>query len=171
MDADDGRRLLLDVVKDFDVAMLVTHAAGAMQARPMTIASMDDGAGAYLVTDIDSLKVDEITADPRVLLTFQSARRFACVHGEVTVLRDRETIEKLWKEAWKVWFPDGTADASIALLRFTPHGGEYWDSAGMQGLRFYYDAAKAYMSGRTPQTGDAQHARVRLSGAKRKEDR
>ena len=162
MDTNDGRNHLHEVVNDFDVAMLVTYSANAMHARPMAIACLDDGIGAYLVTHINSLKIDEISTNPHALLTFQSARKFASVRGELTVLRDRQLIEKMWKEVWKVWFPEGKSDPDIALLKFTPHEGEYWDNAGMQGLKYVYDAAKAYVTGETPKTDDAQHAKVDL---------
>ena len=162
MDTNDGRNHLHDVVNDFDVAMLVTYSTNAMHARPMAIACLDDGIGAYLVTNNNSLKIDEIRANPNALLTFQSARTFASLRGEVTVLHDRQLIDKMWKDAWKIWFPIGKSDPNIALLKFTAHEGEYWDNAGMQGLKYVYDAAKAYVTGNTPQSDDAQHAKVRL---------
>jgi general stress protein 26 len=162
MNTNNGRNHLYDVVNDFDVAMLVTYTADAIHARPMAIARIDDGIGVYLVTDINSLKIDEISVNPHAVLTFQSARKFASVSGELTVLGDRQLIEKMWKEAWKVWFPDGKSDPNIALLKFTAHEGEYWDNAGLQGLKYVYDAAKAYVAGETPKTDDAQHAKVRL---------
>jgi len=142
--------------------MLVTHSANAIHARPMAIARLDEGVGAYLVTDINSIKVDEIKANPQAVLTFQSARKFASVRGELTVSRDRPLIEQMWKEAWKLWFPQGKSDPNIALLKFTAHDGEYWDNAGMQGLKYVYDAAKAFVAGETPKTDGAQHAKVTL---------
>lgn len=162
MDTNDGRNHLYDVVNDFSVAMLVTHTASAINARPMAIARMDEGMGVYLVTNINSLKVDEISVNPHAVLTFQSPKKFASVRGDLTVLRDQQLLEKLWKEAWKVWFPDGQSDPNIALLKFTAHEGEYWDNAGMKGLKYVYEAAKAYVAGETPKTDDAQHAKVRL---------
>ncbi|MBK9520179.1 MAG: pyridoxamine 5'-phosphate oxidase family protein [Rhodocyclaceae bacterium] len=162
MDTNDARSHLHDVVNDFEVGMLVTHTATHLHARPMAIASLEDGIVAYLVTDINSLKVDEIRVNPLALLTFQSARKFVTVRGEVMVSRDRQLIETLWKEIWKVWFPGGKSDPNIALLKFTAHEGEYWDNAGMQGLKYVYDAAKAYITGETPQTDDAQHAKIHL---------
>ena len=162
MDTNDGKKYLYDVVNDFDVAMLVTHTANAIHARPMAIAHLDESMGAYLVTDINSLKVDEINVNPHAVLTFQSANKFASVHGELTVSSDRQLIEQMWKEAWKLWFPDGKSDPNIALLKFTAHEGEYWDNAGMQGLKYVFDAAKAYVAGETPKTNDAQHAKVPL---------
>jgi general stress protein 26 len=114
------------------------------------------------VTGINSLKVDEVNANPHAVLTFQSARKFASVRGLLTLTHDPALIEKMWKEAWKVWFPAGKSDPNIALLKFTAQDGEYWDSAGMQGLKFVYDAARAYMTGETPKSDDAQHAKVQL---------
>jgi general stress protein 26 len=162
MNTNDGRNHLSDVVNDFDVAMLVTYTANEIRARPMAIARLDDGIGAYLVTNINSLKIDEIRVNPNAVLTFQSAKKFASVHGKLTVVSDRQLVEKMWKEVWKVWFPDGKSDPNIALLKFAAHEGEYWDNAGLQGLKYVYDAAKAYVAGETPKTDDAQHAKVSL---------
>jgi len=72
---------LYDVVKDFDEAMLVTHSARGIHARPMAIARLDDSMMAYLLTDLNSIKVEEIRINPHALLTFQSARKFATVSG------------------------------------------------------------------------------------------
>jgi general stress protein 26 len=162
MNANDSKKNLFDVVDDFDVAMLVTYTANSIHARPMVIAQLDFGIGAYLVTHVDSFKIDEIGINQNALLTFQSARRFASVRGDLTVLFDRQVIEKVWKEAWKVWFPGGKSDPKIALLKFTAHEGEFWDNAGMQGLKYVYEAAKAYVTGATPESDSAQHDKVSL---------
>lgn len=84
MNENYGKKNLFDVVNDFDVAMLVTHTANLMHARPM------------------------------------------------------------------------------ALLRFTAHEGEFWNNAGMQGLKYADEAAKAYVTGETPEADVAQHDKVRL---------
>ena len=159
----DSKHHLQALISDFDIAMLVTQTADGMHARPMAIACLDDGVDAYLVTHINSIKVGEINANPKGLLTFQNAKQFASVHGELAVLQDRHLIEKLWKEVWKVWFPIGKSDPTIAILKFTAHAGEYWDNAGLQGLQYIYKAAKAYVTGEaTESAGNAQHAKVRL---------
>ena len=162
MNTNDSRNHLYEVVDDFDVAMLVTHTANGIHARPMAIARMDDGIGAYLVTNINSIKIDEISVNPQAVLTFQSARKFASLRGELIVVRDRQLIEEMWKEAWKIWFASGKSDPNIALLKFTAHEGEYWDNAGLQGIKYVYEAAKAFMAGEALKTDDAQHAKVGL---------
>ena len=154
---------LYDVVKEFDEAMLVTHSSYGVHARPMAIARLDESMTVYLLTDMNSIKVQEIHANPHALLTFQSARQFATVSGELTVDADRSLIETLWKEIWKVWFPIGKSDPNITLLKFSPSEGEFWDNAGIQGLKYVYAAAKAYVAGERPTPDAEQHSKVNMT--------
>jgi general stress protein 26 len=154
---------LYDVVKDFDDAMLVTHSARGIHVRPMAIARLDESMMAYLLTDMNSIKVEEIRANPHALLTFQSTRKYATVSGELAIDDDRALIETLWKEVWKVWFPIGKSDPNIALLKFTPSEGEFWDNAGIQGLKYVYAAAKAYVAGERPKPDAEQHSKVNMT--------
>jgi general stress protein 26 len=117
---------------------------------------------AYLITDTDSVKVDEIDKNPHALLTFQSAKQFASVKGEITIDHDRAMLETMWKEVWKVWFPKGIADPRIALLKFMAHEGEYWDNAGLKGLKYVFDATKAYISGERPKSDSDRHNKIKL---------
>ena len=154
---------LYELLEGFDTAMLVTRAAdGHLHARPMAVAELRADADAYFVTSIETPKVAEIRADADVLLTFQSQSQYAAVYGRVNVVRDRELIDRLWKEAWKVWFPRGKSDPSIALLRFDAEHGEFWNNAGMQGVRYAFEAAKAYVRGERPGTSREQHGRTDL---------
>lgn len=154
---------LYDLLRDFDTAMLITRAAdGHLHARPMAIAELRADADAYFVTSIDSPKIAEIEADADVLLTFQGERQYAAVYGRANVIQDRQLIDRLWKEAWKLWFPRGKSDPSIALLRFDAERGEFWDNAGTRGVQYAFEAAKAYLRGETPQPDPEQHGRARL---------
>lgn len=153
---------LYDLLKNFDIAMLVTHRSKEMHARPMVIARLDKVMDVYLLTDAESVKVHEIGKNPDALLTFQSAKQFVSVKGEVVVTQDRALLETMWKETWKVWFPGGKADSNIAILKFTAHEGEFWDNAGIQGLKYAYGAAKAYIAGERPHPDSAQHDKIKL---------
>lgn len=154
---------LYELLKDFDTAMLVTRSAdGNMHARPMAVAELEPNADAYFVTSIESPKVAEIEADPRVTLTFQGPNRFAAVAGRASVVRDRELLDRLWKEAWKVWFPKGKEDPDVSLLKFDAEHGELWDNAGAKGIKFAFEAAKAYAKGERVQTDGDRHQSVDL---------
>lgn len=159
----DTREHLHELLKTFDTAMVVTLAAdGSMHARPMAVAELSADGDAYFVTSIDSPKVAEIRANPAVTLSFQSPRQFVCITGHATVLRDQALIDRLWQEMWKLWFPNGQSDPSIAMIKVEAQQGEYWDNAGVQGLKFLYRAAKAYAKGELPESDEQQHAKVKL---------
>ena len=163
MSANTGREHLYDLLKDFDTAMLVTRSDdGHMHARPMAVAELRPNADAYFVTSSDSPKVAEIDANPNVTLTFQSSSQFASLSGLASIVRDRALIDRLWKETWKVWFPKGKTDPTISMLKFSAEDGEYWDNAGAQGLKYVFEAAKAYAKGERPTSDQKQHAKVEL---------
>lgn len=159
----ENREHLYDLLKDFDTAMLVTRSPdGRTHARPMNVAEMNADADAYFVTSIDSPKVAEIEANPAVIITFQSSSQYASVSGHATLVRDQALIDSLWSEAWKVWFPKGKTDPAILLIKFDAEDGEYWDNAGKEGLKYAFEAAKAYAKGETLKPDENQHARVNL---------
>jgi general stress protein 26 len=152
---------LYDLLKGFDTAMLVTYPAGGLaHARPMAVAELRPDADTYFVTSIDSLKVEEIEANPSVTLTFQSTSKFASLSGRVQVVRDRELVERFWKTAWKAWFPQGRDDPTITLLKFDAERGEYWDDTGLHGLKYLFDAATAMAAGASPTVDHLQHSKV-----------
>jgi general stress protein 26 len=79
------------------------------------------------------------------------------------VIRDRALIEDLWRESWRIWFPDGMDDPMLCLLAVEPRKGEYWDSSGIKGLTSLFKGALAYLRGKRMETDEAHaHAKVDL---------
>jgi hypothetical protein len=48
---------------------------------------------------------------------------------------------------------------------FHPDEAELWDVSGTRGLKFLFDAARALLTGSTPDHDREQHTRVDFSGA------
>ncbi len=159
----DSRQHLYDVAKGFNTAMLITKAQdGSLHARPMAVAEIEPNADAYFSTSLASPKIAELEADPHVLVTFQSSSEFATIQGTATIVRDRAEIDRLWSESWRVWFPDGKDDPKLCLLRVSAERGEYWDTSGLEGIKFMFESLKARISGRTPEKSEVQNAKVQL---------
>src|SRR5690349_13946276 len=121
-----------DLLQTFDTAVLVTHTDnGCLRARPMVVADVDNKCDIWFITDEDSAKVHEIAEDTRVHIVAQKGRD-SCVSlsGRAFLVRDRERIRGLWKTAFRVWFPQGAEDPSIALIRVAGDEAEYWDNTG-----------------------------------------
>jgi general stress protein 26 len=156
---------LVDVLKDFDTAMLTTRTtSGDLRGRPMALADIQQSGSVLFATSLTNETVREIEKDPRVAITVQGKARFASVSGIASLTRDRGLIERHWKEGWKVWFPEGKEDPNICLITFDATDGEYWDNTGTRGLKFAVRAAKAYVSGERLESRDKDaNAKVHLS--------
>lgn len=160
---------VLELLHDFETAMLVTHTAdGALHARPMAVAEVENGGAVWFVTDVTSPKMGDIGFEPRVLLAFQDARRYLAMSGEATAVRSPEKVRELWKESFKLWF-DGPDDPNLVLLKVTPRDAEYWDTSGVRGLKFAFKAAKAYLTGESAKKEEdpGVHGRIGGQGAAR----
>jgi general stress protein 26 len=159
----DTQNHLHDIIKNFRTAMLTTRTAdGGVHIRPMAVAQVDRDAELFFATGLTTPKVDEIAKNNQVAVTFQSGSEFAAIYGTARVSKDRALIDELWSEAWKVWFPQGKDDPNLCLLCVTPSNAEYWDSSGLEGLKYLYEGLKAILQKRTPEHDETQHAKVPL---------
>lgn len=159
------KKHLHELLESFDTAMLLTRHHDRNHARPMAVAAVEGIDCLWFVTSDDSPKAAELRADSRVSATFQSARQFVALSGTAEVVRDREKIHALWKETWKVWFPDGKDDPSIALIRVHVEDAELWDNAGAKGVKYVFEAVKSVLAGHRPAPVEGQHARIKAPDA------
>lgn len=162
--SNDVRAKLLDTLKKLDTVMVATRAKnGTLRARPMAIADVDAQGDVWFATSKETEKTDEAERDPRGLITAQDEGLYLSVSGTLDVVDDRAKVQRLWKESWRIFFPNGKDDPSIVLLRLRPDVGEYWDNTGAKGLRFLWEAAAAVLKGERPQAdGPEQHAKVSM---------
>jgi general stress protein 26 len=154
----EKRERLRKLMGDFDTAMLVTHLQdGTLRSRPLAIAEQAENGVLYFATSVESVKVQEIADDSHVNLAMQDKRRFVSITGRARVVDDRALVKRLWSEAWKVWFPRGQQDPSLRILVVEPAEASYWDASGIEGLKYLFESAKAYVTGTRPE-GDQGHA-------------
>lgn len=161
---EDHKKILHETLKEAGTVMLITREAnGELHSRPMAVARVDEANKMYFATSVTSPKVAELRADPRVDAIFQSKTRYASIAGQGTISQDRQLIDELWQESWKVWFENGKSDPDIAIIILDPERGEYWDQSGVKGLSYLFRAAKAYVTGAEMKKKDAElHAEVKL---------
>ncbi|QDT07591.1 Pyridoxamine 5'-phosphate oxidase [Rubripirellula lacrimiformis] len=160
----DKNEKLIDLMSDFSTAMLVTRSSdGALDARPMAVAEVEDNGCIWFVTDRNSGKVADLMLDDEVAITMQSSTQFATVSGRAEAVDDQEKVKELWSEAWKVWFPEGKNDPSILLLKIQVERGEYWDQSGFRGVKYLLQAGKAYLQGDRPEKDESINATVNMN--------
>lgn len=159
--ASTKKKHLHELLSSFDTAMFVTRHGDDLHARPMAVADVDESSALWLVTSLDSTKAREIQKDPRVSATFQTANKFVALSGSAELVTDRAKIDALWNERWRVWFPNGKSDPSIALIRVSVDDAEFWDDAGTTGIRHVFEQVKAYATRERPSPISGQHGRVK----------
>ena len=143
-----AKKHLNELLNDFRTGMLVTNSAtGQPNARPMHISEITDETNIWFITNNESGKIDEIEADAAACFTAQGGSKFLTMSGAAEITRDDQKLDDLWSAPMKLWFPEGKSDPDIALIKFTPASGEYWDNSGTKRLRFAYEASKAYFTG------------------------
>jgi general stress protein 26 len=160
----DEIQKLHDLLKTFETAMLVTHAQGAMHSRPMAIARIEPNCQLWFFSGRDSSKADEIENNPDVLIVCQADHsRYLSISGRAALVRDRTVAAELWRESYRTWFPQGIDDPNLVLISVHIRDAEYWDNQGIKGIRYLFEAAKAYATGTTPDIREGeQHGKVRL---------
>ncbi len=154
-----------DLLETFDTAILVTHVdPDGLRARPMAIARIEENCDLWFFTGRESSKVHEIEQDRKVLIVCQKDHsQYVSVSGKGRLISDRRRIRELWKESYRTWFPRGADDPDIVLISVQVEEAEYWDNQGMNGIRYAFEAAKAYVTGTRPEVKEgSQHDRVAL---------
>ncbi|HWB80310.1 MAG TPA: pyridoxamine 5'-phosphate oxidase family protein [Nannocystaceae bacterium] len=166
--ADDARAHLIEILKDFNSAMLVTRSAdGQLHGRPMGVAEVGDEGELWFCAALDSGKIADIDTAPDVAIMMQGKTKFASISGRARITTDRQQIARLWKNDWKIWFPGGKDDPNLGLIAVTPTEGEWWDNSGWRGLKFAFEAVKAVLQGEHMPDQKEENARVRLAGSRR----
>lgn len=159
----EHRANLREILDDAGTVMLITrNQDGSSHARPMAVARVEDDGTMYFATSLDTAKVGEIRTDPRVDIVFQGKTRFAAVSGTARLRSDRQLIDELWSESWKLWFSKGKDDPDIVILVVDPDRGEYWDQSGAKGISFLYRVAKAYVTGEKIESKPEDHGKVQM---------
>jgi general stress protein 26 len=106
----------------------------------------------WFVTALDTEKIDEIRANPKVgVLYYRDAdNAYVSLAGTAEISTDKALIKSKWKESWKVWFPDGPDQENLALIKVAPHEAEYWEPKGGK-LTVMFEMARGYLTGDHPE--------------------
>ena len=124
-------RELAAKLKDIKIAMLTTTSnEGRSHSRPMYTFELKDDGIIWLFISKKSRKLQEIQANPNVVLTYSDPQNdlYVTVNGKAEISENRSKIEELWSDRFKVWFPYGKEDPNLSLLKIDPKEAEYWDT-------------------------------------------
>ena len=155
---DEAVSKLRDLIKGIDIAMLTTvdSSDGTLRSRPMsTNGDVEFDGDLWFFTRASSHKVEEIERSPQVNASFAQPNKqnYVSMSGTAALVTDRDKMKELWKPELKAWFPQGTDDPDMALLKVTVVKAEYWDAPSSL-LLHAYGLVKATLTGQSPSGGE-----------------
>ena len=154
----EGASKLYELVKDVKFAMMTTvEPDGTLHSRPMYNQEADEHGDFWFFTKLHSPKVEEISKDNQINLSFAdpSSQTYVSISGKAEVSRDKTKINEKWSEGLKTWFPKGKDDPDTALIRVTAEGAQYWDSTS-SGMVYLFEVVRANLTGSEPKVGEAR---------------
>jgi general stress protein 26 len=82
----------------------------------------------WFSTNTSSRRVAQLRRDPRVSVYFVDFENWMglMLVGEVEILQDRASRERLWRDGYERYYPLGVNDPDYTVLRFTARWGNYY---------------------------------------------
>lgn len=152
------------LIEGTEVVMFTTrNAEGRLVSRPLAVREKPFDGSAWFLTALDSRKIGELEADPRINLAYVNAGNgaYVSIDGRAQVSVDRAQIAALWSDALDaLFFPAGKDDPNLAALRVDADTAEAWTSASTAVGRAF-DFVKARLTGDSAALGTQQHFDLR----------
>ena len=130
--SDDSKLTIKDLSKIMakqDIAMLATRHGDDIATRPMSNnRDVEFDGDTYFFTTADTTTVEDIKADPRVSVSYQSNEddTYIAMTGRATLHTDRDLQEKHWKEQLSNWFEDGLDTDGLTLIKVHAERVHHW---------------------------------------------
>ncbi|MEP6711046.1 MAG: pyridoxamine 5'-phosphate oxidase family protein [Ferruginibacter sp.] len=145
-----------DLINEIKTCILITKSAvGKLKGRPMATAKVDDDGSIWFFTNEYSGKVEEISHQNEILLSYSSPSKnsYVVLSAKAVLSDDRQKIKELWNPLMKAWFPQGLDDPNILLVKAEPEEIEYWDSSANK-IVILFDMLKSAVTGKEYSEGE-----------------
>lgn len=127
-----------DLISSIGVGMLTMqdNATAELHSRPMMPLEVEDDLGILFFTRESSMYGYALD---RINLSFSDSAHasYVSVVGRAEVIKDIETITRLWTPMAKPWFPEGVGDPGLVVVRVKMDSAEYWDANSSRVIRAF----------------------------------
>lgn len=133
------------LAREINICMFITQSNSREHehTRPMATIEVEEDGTLWFFTDIRSVKVEEVAQDREVHLTYAHPGKdsYMDVWGIANIITDKQQVKDKWSPIVKAWFPKGTEDPNLALLKVRPTNCYYWDAESGKMIEFLKMAA------------------------------
>ncbi|RYG10185.1 MAG: hypothetical protein EON96_17125 [Caulobacteraceae bacterium] len=125
-------------------------------AQPMTAYREEETGTIWFFTrgDTDLAKDAAVGAGQSAMFHYGSKDQhvWACIHGNLSTVYDKERIDRYWNPILGAWYPEGKDDPKLTLLKFEADDGRVWVS-DKGPIGFGYEILKANLTKTLPDAG------------------
>ena len=153
---EQDRKKVWDLIKNQHSALLITiKQDGGLDSRPMGCLQHEFDGTLWFVTFRASHKIQEISADNQVLISYAKPleHEYVSISGRAQLLEDKEKLRDLWSEALRVWFPKGLDDPDIIIISVAAEEARYW-TKGASLMAYAWTYVMTRWTGRHPSPDD-----------------
>jgi general stress protein 26 len=131
-------------------------------SRPLVTQQFDEDGVLWFFARSDGSLAEDLETNPRVSVSYCDPSRglYVSLSGFARFVYDPERIVALWDERVSPWFPLGSSDSRLGLLRVDVDHAEYWDEPSSRMIRLLARAQAKLR--RDPSMPPAEHERLDL---------
>jgi general stress protein 26 len=129
MKKEEGIEQGLELVNGSTIAMLGTNNAdGYPNIRAMIKMENEGLKRIWFSTNTSSEKVVQLQNNHKTCVYFVDFKKWMglMIIGTMDILQDPESKQRLWREGFEKYYPQGVNDSDYSVLRFTGRWGRYY---------------------------------------------
>ena len=148
--------ILKEKIEEVRICLFTTvDAKDTFSSRPMATAKVEEDGSIWFFSNEYSLKSSEISKENQVTLGYSSPSNntYITVNGKAELVDDQVRKDAYFSPAVKAWFPQGSDDPQLILIKVTPEAAEYWDSSSSK-MVVMFNMLKALVTGTQYEEGE-----------------
>ena len=143
---------LREKIDPIQFCMMTTLSADHnLLSRPMTHQAIDDDGTLWFFTSDDSQVAEDLYRQSVINISFSnpSDNVYVSMSGDAVLIKDLQKAKQLWNPMVKTWFPLGSNDPHLSLIKFSTYSAEYWDAHTNKMVELFAMAKAAITGNRT----------------------
>ena len=129
MKEEEARRKALALVERSGIALVGSNSEdGHPWIKAMLKMETDELTMVWFSTNTSSRRVTQFRNDPRACVYFVDFSDWMglMLTGQIEVLNDAESRQRLWRDGYEKYYPLGISDPDYAVLRFSAASANYY---------------------------------------------
>jgi general stress protein 26 len=128
------RNEILALIRACEGCVLATIGADGMPHLRAMSSNIEDDFEVWFATSASSRKMKDVAANPVAAVYYQKKDGWdnVVISGRAQEITDKSVKQKLWKDDWKQYWPDGPDSPDYGILQVATERVDYQDTTGMR---------------------------------------